>query len=139
MHIFPDIKLKFLKLIEYNNRNIFAEKSYTKCGGETITRSISIKSKFSMSLDQNVFIESQVEGYRNILKLTPQYTKQRDKFLTEHLTLPVFFCFQQSNSCSQVRMYYLEHLIPRKKHNSEDIFHRTTSSGCFHFNEIAEM
>ena len=70
MHIFPDIKLKFLKLIEYNNRNIFAEKSYTKCGGETITRSISIKSKFSMSLDQNVFIESQVEGYRNILKLS---------------------------------------------------------------------
>ena len=62
--------MKFLKLIEYNNRNIFLEKSYTKCGGETITRSISIKLKLIMSLDQNIFIESQVEGCRNILKLS---------------------------------------------------------------------
>ena len=30
--------LKFGQLIEYHVRNIFLEKSYTKCGGETILR-----------------------------------------------------------------------------------------------------
>ena len=29
--------MKFGQLIEYNMRNIFLEKSNTKCGGETIT------------------------------------------------------------------------------------------------------
>ena len=28
--------MKFGQLLEYNMKNIFAEKSYTKCGGETI-------------------------------------------------------------------------------------------------------
>ena len=40
-------------LVEYNLRNIFLEKSYTKCDGETISRSFSKKSKLSISLDQN--------------------------------------------------------------------------------------
>ena len=45
--------MKFGQLIEYNNiRNIFLEKSYTKCGGETIPRPFSRKSKLSISLDQ---------------------------------------------------------------------------------------
>ena len=30
--------MKFGQLIEYNMRNIFLEKSYTKCDGETIPR-----------------------------------------------------------------------------------------------------
>ena len=30
--------MKFGQLIEYNMRNIFIEKSYTKCAGETIPR-----------------------------------------------------------------------------------------------------
>ena len=34
---------KFGQLIEYNMRNIFLEKSYTKCGGKTIRRSFSKK------------------------------------------------------------------------------------------------
>ena len=34
-------------------RNIFLEKSYTKCGGETIPRPFSKKSKFSLSLDHH--------------------------------------------------------------------------------------
>ena len=45
-HILPNIsKTKGIKiitlgqLIEYNMENIFLEKSYTKCGGETISRS----------------------------------------------------------------------------------------------------
>ena len=33
-------------------RNILPEKSYTKCGGETIPRPFSTKSKLSISLDQ---------------------------------------------------------------------------------------
>ena len=45
-------------------RNIFLEKSYTKCGEETIPRPFSKKSKLS------VFIVCQLEDYRNILKLT---------------------------------------------------------------------
>ena len=44
--------MKSDKLIEYNLRNIFLEKSYAKCGGETIHRSFFKKSIMSMSLDQ---------------------------------------------------------------------------------------
>ena len=44
--------MKFDQLIEYNMRNIFVEKSYTKCAGETIPRHLSKKSKLSISLNQ---------------------------------------------------------------------------------------
>ena len=44
--------IKYGKLIEYNMRDIFLGKSYTKCGGETIPRPFSIKTKLSISLDQ---------------------------------------------------------------------------------------
>ena len=44
--------MKFGQLVEYNMKNIFAEKSFTKCAGETIPRPLSIKSKLSISLDQ---------------------------------------------------------------------------------------
>ena len=44
--------MKFGQLIEYNMRNIFVKKSYTKCAEETITRLLSKKSKLSISLDQ---------------------------------------------------------------------------------------
>ena len=43
--------MKFGQLIEYNMRNIFVEKSYSKCAGETIP-TLSKKSKLSISLDQ---------------------------------------------------------------------------------------
>ena len=56
-------------------RNIFLEKSYAKCGGMTIPRPFSKKSKLSISLDhivqsfiKFVFIIYQIEGYRNIFK-----------------------------------------------------------------------
>ena len=59
IHILPNISqsednqtMKFGQSIEYNRRNIFREKSYTKCGGETISRPFSEKSKLSISLDQ---------------------------------------------------------------------------------------
>ena len=59
IHILPNISrskgnqaMKFGQLIEYNMRNIFVEKSYAKCAGETIPRPLSKKSKLSISLDQ---------------------------------------------------------------------------------------
>ena len=68
--------MKFGQLIEYNMRNIFLEKLYTKCGRETIPRPFSKKSKLSISLDQyskvlyTVLIVCQVEDYRKCLKLS---------------------------------------------------------------------
>ena len=47
-----DETMKFGQLIEYNMRNIFLQKSCTKCGGETIPRPFSKKLKLSISLDQ---------------------------------------------------------------------------------------
>ena len=59
IHILPNISrikgnqtMKFGQLIEYDMRNTFLEKSYAKCGGETIPRPFSKKSKLSISLDQ---------------------------------------------------------------------------------------
>ena len=59
IHILPNIlrsknnqTMKFDKLIECNMRNIFLEKPYTKCGGETSPRPFSEKLKLSISLDQ---------------------------------------------------------------------------------------
>ena len=44
--------MKFGQLIEYNMRNIFLEKPYTKRGGETIPKPFLKKSKMSISLEQ---------------------------------------------------------------------------------------
>ena len=56
MHILPNIlhkgnqTMKFHQLIEYSMSTVFLEKSYTKCGGETIPRPFLKKSKLSISL-----------------------------------------------------------------------------------------
>ena len=59
IHTVPNISrskgnqaMKFDQLIEYNLKNIFIEKSYTKCAGETVPRPLSKKSKLSISMDQ---------------------------------------------------------------------------------------
>ena len=44
--------MKIGQLTEFNLRNIFVEKSYKKCGGETTSRPFSGKLKSSISLDQ---------------------------------------------------------------------------------------
>ena len=44
--------MKLGQLIECNISNIFLEKSYTKCGGETSARPFFQKSKLSISMDQ---------------------------------------------------------------------------------------
>ena len=54
IHILPNVSInkgnqtmKFGQLIEYRMRNLFVEKSFTKCAGP-----LSTKSKFSISLNQ---------------------------------------------------------------------------------------
>ena len=44
--------MKFGQLTQYNVKKNFLEKSYSKCGGETIPRPFSKKSELSISLDQ---------------------------------------------------------------------------------------
>ena len=44
--------MKFGQLIDYEMRNIFLEKSYSKYGGETSPRPFSEKLKLGISLDQ---------------------------------------------------------------------------------------
>ena len=44
--------MKFGKLIKYNMRNIFFDKSNLKCGGENSLRSFSGKLRMSIYLDQ---------------------------------------------------------------------------------------
>ena len=43
--------MEFGQLTEYNMRNIFLEKPYTICGGETSPTSFSKNLKLSISLD----------------------------------------------------------------------------------------
>ena len=57
-------------------RNIFLEKAYTKCGGETDPLNFLKKSKLSIALDQQsevsyslFLLHAQVEDYQDILKL----------------------------------------------------------------------
>ena len=59
IHILPNISrsednpaTKFSQLIECNIEKSFLEKSYTKCGGETIPRTFSKKTKLSIFLNQ---------------------------------------------------------------------------------------
>ena len=44
--------IKFGQLIEYNIRNIFLERSFTKCDGKNIRRHFKEYSNLTMSLDQ---------------------------------------------------------------------------------------
>ena len=44
--------MKLSQLREYNMRNIFVEKSYTKCVGETIARPLTKITKLNISLNQ---------------------------------------------------------------------------------------
>ena len=94
--------MKFGQLIECNMRNIFLEKSYTKCGGETSPRPFSEKLKLSISLDQVQsflqfdFIVWQVEDYCNISKLSCRplaftSTKHFKKTKTKNISLVIFY------------------------------------------------
>ena len=67
IHIFPSISrskgnqtMKFGQLIGNNMGNIFLEKSYTKCGGETIPRPFSIWLYCMVSLGLSKYIETKL-------------------------------------------------------------------------------
>ena len=66
--------MKFGQLVEYNMKKIFLEKSYTKCGGETIPRHVPKNRNWEISkrlyFIQFVFIVCLVDGYQNVLKLS---------------------------------------------------------------------
>ena len=69
--------MKFGQLIEYNRRNIFLEKSYTKSDRETIPdpslknqRIEHISGSIAWSFIQFVFIVYKVGDHRNIMKLS---------------------------------------------------------------------
>ena len=47
--------MKLGQLIQYNMKNIFVEKSYTKCAGETIPKPSSNKSKLSIWINSIKF------------------------------------------------------------------------------------
>ena len=58
IHILPNIskrkgnqRMNFGQLIEYNMRNIFLQKPYTKCGGGAIPRPFPKKPILGISLD----------------------------------------------------------------------------------------
>ena len=48
--------MKFGQLLDYNTRNIFLEKSYTKCGAETSLRSYSQKLKLNISFSSSLLL-----------------------------------------------------------------------------------
>ena len=76
--------MKFGQLIECNMRNIFLEKSYTKCGGETSPRPFSEKLKLSISLDQ----ESKVSHSLFLLYAKSNAIKIYWNYVADYLHLP---------------------------------------------------
>ena len=109
--------MNFGQLIQYNLTNIFLEKSYTKCGGESIPRPIIKKSKLSIPLDQCskviyfVFIVWQVKAYRNWLKLScrpPVYTSNKTFFKKKRSesSLPASYMILKKN-ISLVIFFYV--------------------------------
>ena len=63
--------MRFGQIIEYNMRNIFVEKSYIKCVGESIPRPLYKKTKLSISLDQccNVLNSLSLLLYANLMPI----------------------------------------------------------------------
>ena len=59
--------MKFGRVIEYNMRSIFLEKSSPKCGGETIPRLYLWINSLNF---HTLYFYCQVENYRNISKLS---------------------------------------------------------------------
>ena len=95
IHILPNISrskgkqtMKFGQLIEFNVRNIFLEKLYKKCGGESSPRPFSEKLKLSISLDQQFKVLcSLVLLYGKFRAITIYQNKAADHLLSPHIKL----------------------------------------------------
>ena len=90
--------MKFGQLIQHDMRNIFVDKSYTKCVGETIPRPLSRKSKFSISLDQE---------FKVLNSLLPLYANLRgieiwSNQAANHLLLPNVKLFKKIKSSHEL-------------------------------------
>ena len=97
--------MKFGQLIEYNLRNIFLEKSYTECGGETIPRTFFKKSKLSISLDQyskTLYILFLLLAKLRTIKIDWNYA-------AEHLPLPQIKLFKKTKKA--LELVSLPHLL----------------------------
>ena len=79
--------MKSGQLIDYDIKNIFLEKLYIKCGGETSPRSFSEKLKLSISLDQ---------WSKVLYKFFILYAKLRAiEIAADHLPLPHIKLFKK--------------------------------------------
>ena len=76
--------MKFDQLIDYNVRNTFLEKSYTKFDGETSLRPFSEKLKLSISLDQ----ESKVSYSLFLLYAKSKAIEICQNYATDYFYLP---------------------------------------------------
>ena len=81
--------MKFGQLLEYNMRNIFVEKSYTKFSGETIPRPFFKKLKLSRSLPKVLY--SLFLSYAKLRTIEIYWNKAPD-----HLLLPQIKLFQKT-------------------------------------------
>ena len=107
------------QLIGYNMKNIFLEKPYTKCGGETSSRPISKNLKLSMnlSLDQQsehlysfLLFCVKIEDYQNILKplaFTSYEAFWKNKKRSRISLLASFSAWRLRGNISHVRFYQL--------------------------------
>ena len=106
--------MKFGQLIDYNMRNIFLEKSYTKYGGKTSPRSFSEKLKLCISLDQysNV-LYSLFLLHAKLRAIEMYWNKAADHFPLPHLKL--FKTKKKNkNSLELVSLHYFLHNFRRK-------------------------
>ena len=105
--------IKFGQLIDYNMRNIFLEKSYTKYGGKTSPRSFSEKLKLCISLDQysNV-LYSLFLLHTKLRAIEIYWSKAADHFPLPHLKL--FKTKKTKNSLELVSLHYFLHNFWRK-------------------------
>ena len=80
--------MKFSQSIEWNMRNIFLEKSYTKCGGKTSPRLFFEKLKLSISLNQqSTVLYSLFLLYAKLRTIEIYWNKAADHLLLPHIRL----------------------------------------------------
>ena len=80
--------MTFGHLIEYNMRNIFVEKSYAKCAGETIPRPLIKISKLSISLDQQCkVLNSLFLLYANLRAIETKWYQAADHLVSPKIVL----------------------------------------------------
>ena len=117
--------IKYGQLIGYNMRIIFLEKSYKKCGGETVPRLFPEKTILRISLDQ----QSKV-----LCSLFLLYFKLR-AIETDHLHLPCIKLFYKTKR--GLELVHLSHILQGFEEKYFSCYILLTDqvilSGCFCF------